>query len=229
MYNLNYTPTTLGVQSWGKLHLRVREQKRLNTTGLDDCWWVGIRFWAGEGIFLFLAKFRPAVGSTQPSLQWVPVFFPGRKTAVAWSWPLTSTQCRVKNAWSYTSTPPYTLMAWRLIEPKASFPVRSLYNGAISEDYCLLLPWRLRQHVPSKRRQWYTRQHDDTSHKRVIFIVTSVRTSDLSCLFSHLSAVSEFRVSWAAFIFKTINPKRKIFSNFERVVVLHCFFLRLLS
>jgi hypothetical protein len=30
MYNLNYTPTTLGVQSW-----RERERKRLNTTGVD--------------------------------------------------------------------------------------------------------------------------------------------------------------------------------------------------
>jgi hypothetical protein len=35
MYNLNYTPTTLGVPSWKKLYLGVREQKRLNTTGLD--------------------------------------------------------------------------------------------------------------------------------------------------------------------------------------------------
>jgi hypothetical protein len=36
MYNLNYTPTSLGVQSWRELYLGVREQKRLNTTGLDD-------------------------------------------------------------------------------------------------------------------------------------------------------------------------------------------------
>jgi hypothetical protein len=31
-YNLNYTPATLGYKDEGKLHLAVREQKRLNTT-----------------------------------------------------------------------------------------------------------------------------------------------------------------------------------------------------
>jgi hypothetical protein len=36
MYNLNYTQTTLGVQVEEKLYLGVREQKRLNTTGLDQ-------------------------------------------------------------------------------------------------------------------------------------------------------------------------------------------------
>jgi hypothetical protein len=35
MYNLNYAPTTLGVQSWvEKCLLEVRGEKRLNTTGL---------------------------------------------------------------------------------------------------------------------------------------------------------------------------------------------------
>jgi hypothetical protein len=34
VYNLNYTPTTLGVKFEEKLHLGVREQKELNTTGL---------------------------------------------------------------------------------------------------------------------------------------------------------------------------------------------------
>jgi hypothetical protein len=34
MYNLNYTPTTLGVQVEEKLYLGVREQKRLNTTAV---------------------------------------------------------------------------------------------------------------------------------------------------------------------------------------------------
>jgi hypothetical protein len=34
MYNLNYTPTTLGY-TVEKLYLGVREQERLNTTGLE--------------------------------------------------------------------------------------------------------------------------------------------------------------------------------------------------
>jgi hypothetical protein len=33
---MNYTPTTLGVQSWREIISGVREQKRLNTTGLND-------------------------------------------------------------------------------------------------------------------------------------------------------------------------------------------------
>jgi hypothetical protein len=36
MYGLNYTPTTLGYTIEEKLYLGVREQKRLNTTALDE-------------------------------------------------------------------------------------------------------------------------------------------------------------------------------------------------
>jgi hypothetical protein len=32
----------------------------------------GVRFSAGLGIFLFDTVFRPAVGPTQPPIQWVP-------------------------------------------------------------------------------------------------------------------------------------------------------------
>jgi hypothetical protein len=35
VYNLNYTPTTLRVQVEEKLHLGVREQKKLNTAALE--------------------------------------------------------------------------------------------------------------------------------------------------------------------------------------------------
>jgi hypothetical protein len=35
VYNLNYTPTTLGGKDEEKLHLGVREQKMLNTIFLD--------------------------------------------------------------------------------------------------------------------------------------------------------------------------------------------------
>jgi hypothetical protein len=36
MYNFNYTPTALGYKVEGKLYLGVQEQKRLNTTDLDN-------------------------------------------------------------------------------------------------------------------------------------------------------------------------------------------------
>jgi hypothetical protein len=40
--------------------------------------------------------------------RWV---FPRGKSAGAWSWQLTSIQCRVQERWSYTSTPQYVFMA----------------------------------------------------------------------------------------------------------------------
>jgi hypothetical protein len=41
--------------------------------------------------FLFSTSYRPVLGSTQPSIQWVPgALSLGCKAAGAWSWPLTS-------------------------------------------------------------------------------------------------------------------------------------------
>jgi len=39
-------------------------------------------------------------------------YLPG-KAAGAWSWPLSAD---VKNAWSYTSTPPYVFVAWYMVK-----------------------------------------------------------------------------------------------------------------
>jgi hypothetical protein len=61
------------------------------------------RFESRQGlrIFLFATASRPAVGPTQPPIQWVPrVKWPGRE--VDYSPPFSA---EVKNAWSYTSTP----------------------------------------------------------------------------------------------------------------------------
>jgi hypothetical protein len=61
-------------------------------------------------IFLFTTAFRPALGPTQPPIQWLPeavflkVKWPGREADHS---PLSSAE--VKNAWSYTSTPPIRL------------------------------------------------------------------------------------------------------------------------
>jgi hypothetical protein len=62
--------------------------------------------------FLFSTSSRPALGPTQPRIQWVPgalsprVKKPGRE---ADHWPPTSAE--VKKTWIYTSTPPYGFMA----------------------------------------------------------------------------------------------------------------------
>jgi len=60
----------------------------------------------GLGIFLFTTASRPALGPTQPPIQWVPgalslgLKLPGREADHS---PPSSAE--VKNVWSYTSTP----------------------------------------------------------------------------------------------------------------------------
>jgi hypothetical protein len=44
--------------------------------------------------------------------------FPGGITAEVWSWPLTSTGVKVKNAPRYTSNPPYVFKAWCSIKQR---------------------------------------------------------------------------------------------------------------
>jgi hypothetical protein len=48
---------------------------------------------------------------------------PGCKASAAWSWPLTSVQCRGQEWWSYASTPPHDFMAWCLIKKRAALPL----------------------------------------------------------------------------------------------------------
>jgi hypothetical protein len=70
----------------------------------------GIVFLAGamKGLFLFTKASSPALGPTQPPIQWVPgnSFLGGKERpgrAVDHSPP---SNAEVKNAWSYTSTTP---------------------------------------------------------------------------------------------------------------------------
>jgi hypothetical protein len=83
---------------------------------------LGLDSWRGLGIFLFTTVFWTALGPTQPPIQWVPgtlflgVKRPGR--AADHSPPSTA---EIKNAWSYTSSPPYVFMAWCLVKHRDSF------------------------------------------------------------------------------------------------------------
>jgi hypothetical protein len=64
----------------------------------------------GMGIFLLTTASRPALGSTQPPIQWVPgdlsqgVKLPGHEAHHS-----SPSSAEVKNAWSYTSIPPIRL------------------------------------------------------------------------------------------------------------------------
>jgi hypothetical protein len=79
--------------------------------GLDDRVW----FQARAGILFFATAFRPALGPTQPPIQWVPgalslgVKRPRREADHS-----STSIAEVKNARTYTSTPPYVFMAWDL-------------------------------------------------------------------------------------------------------------------
>jgi len=63
-------------------------------------------------MFFFPTMFRPALGPTQPPVQWVLGFYPGVKRPghdVGHSSPSTA---EVKGEWSYASTSPY-MLSWR--------------------------------------------------------------------------------------------------------------------
>jgi hypothetical protein len=78
--------------------------------GLDD--WYSIP--GKGGFFLFATASRPALGPTQPPIQWVPgTHSPGVKRLVRETDHSRPYGAEVKNAWGYTSTSPYVSMAWR--------------------------------------------------------------------------------------------------------------------
>jgi hypothetical protein len=57
--------------------------------------------------FIFHTTSKPALRSTQPSIQWVfGAVSPGVKQLGAWSWPFTSIYYQGQEWWSYTFNPP---------------------------------------------------------------------------------------------------------------------------
>jgi hypothetical protein len=67
----------------------------------------GLEFRQGLGIFLFTTAFRPALGPTQPLIQWAPgTLSLGVKRPESEADNSPSSSPEVKNAWSYFSAPP---------------------------------------------------------------------------------------------------------------------------
>jgi hypothetical protein len=73
--------------------------------GLRAGWW-GFDSWQDKSFFLHL-NVQTGCG-VHPATYQVDT---KSKAAGAWSWPLTSMQCRGQEWWSYTSIPPYIFMA----------------------------------------------------------------------------------------------------------------------
>jgi len=81
---------------------------------------------------VFSHHIRPTLGPSQPPIHLVPVaHFPGVKQPVceANHWP--SPSAKVKNAWSYTSTPTYISMAQCLVKHSTvTFPIPQLWQNS---------------------------------------------------------------------------------------------------
>jgi hypothetical protein len=92
--------------------------QRLTTDRMIGVRWFNSR--RGLGIFLFSTASSPALGPTQPPIQWVPEApSPGVKRSWRKADHSTPSSAEVKNAWSYTSTRQYVLMAWCLVKNRA--------------------------------------------------------------------------------------------------------------
>jgi hypothetical protein len=109
--------------------------------GLDDR---GVESWQRMGTFLFSTASRPALGLTQPHIQWVPgVLFLGVKRPRCEADHSPPSSAVVKNAWSYTSTP--TRLHGMVLKARDNFTfpltikVRCLYRCSNNSYICLTL------------------------------------------------------------------------------------------
>jgi hypothetical protein len=118
----------------GKWILRIWGKHRFSLIG-------GFESRQGLGIFLFISTSGPALGPTQPPIQWVPwtlclgVKQPGHEADQS---PPSSAE--VKGTWSYTSTPPYVFMACCLDKDR--------------DNSNLLTPWNYKIHFSGNRESW---------------------------------------------------------------------------
>jgi hypothetical protein len=75
-----------------------------------------------KGFLLFTAASRPALEPTQPPNQWVPAALtPEEKWLGHEVNSSPPSIAKLKDGWSYTSTPQYVFMAWCLVKRRGTF------------------------------------------------------------------------------------------------------------
>jgi hypothetical protein len=80
------------------------------------------------GIFLFTTASRPALGPTQPPIQWVPgALYLGLKRPGSEADHLPPSSAGVKNVWSYAPTPQYAFVVWCSVKAQGQ-----LYTSIVS-------------------------------------------------------------------------------------------------
>jgi hypothetical protein len=76
----------------------------------------------GAGNWLLFKASRLAPGHTQPHIQWVPGFLsPRLKQPARQADHSHLSSAEIKNAWSYTSTPPYVFVVWDIVKHRDKF------------------------------------------------------------------------------------------------------------
>jgi hypothetical protein len=87
----------------------------------------------GLGIFLFTTASIMALGPTQPPIQWVPgALSLGLKWLGNEADHSPPSSAKVKNVWSYISTPQYFFMVWCLVKHRDNFTFTFIiYQGIL--------------------------------------------------------------------------------------------------
>jgi hypothetical protein len=107
--------------------VRMMKSRTIRWAGHVACIWEVINAYE---ILIRITECRLVGGPTQPPIQRIPgTLSPGSKAVGAWSWPLPPSGAEFKNAWSYTSTPPYVFIAWCLIKHRKKFKLKSVTEG----------------------------------------------------------------------------------------------------
>jgi hypothetical protein len=90
-------------------------------------------------ILLFTTVSRPALGSIQPPIQWIPGALslglkrPGREADHS-----LPSSAEVKNSWSYASTPQYAFMAWCSVKKSTGKTTFNLFFISVNWDTIMM-------------------------------------------------------------------------------------------